>query len=227
MVTYLTCHGAWGGGWTWKKVCPLLRAAGHEVFTPTYTGLGERAHLAHPLVDLETHIQDILSVVEYEDLHDIILVGHSYGGMVATGVADRMPERIRRLVYLDAIVPSHGQSLIDLAGDGPYASLVEGWLLPPNPPAPDTSPEELAWTTPRRRHQPARTFSQKLQLVHGTPPFPRSYIHCTKKSGTDIFQQFADRFRDDPAWDFHAMDASHSPNITEPEALATLLLSLA
>lgn len=227
MATYLICHGAWGGGWTWKKVRPLLRAAGHEVFTPTYTGLGERAHLAHPLVDLETHIQDILSVVEYEDLRDVILVGHSYGGMVVTGVGDRVPDRIRHLVYLDAMVPSHGQSLNDLAGDRPYASLVEGWLLPPSPAAPDTSPEDLAWTMPRRRHQPARTFSQKLQLVQAAPPFPRSYIHCTKKSGHDVFQQFADRFRDDPAWHFHAMDASHSPNVTEPEALASLLLELA
>jgi pimeloyl-ACP methyl ester carboxylesterase len=226
MVAYLICHGAWGGGWAWKKVRPLLRSAGHEVFTPTYTGLGERAHLAHPLVDLETHIQDILSVVEYEDLRDFILVGHSYGGMVATGVGDRVPDRVRRLVYLDAFVPANGQSLIDLAGESPYASLVEGWLLPPNPPAPDTSPEDLAWTTSRRRFQPVRTFRQKLHLVHATPPFPRSYIHCTKKSGSDVFLQFADRLRSASGWHFHAMDASHSPNITEPEALASLLLSL-
>jgi predicted NAD/FAD-dependent oxidoreductase len=137
-----------------------------------------------------------------------------------------VPERIRRLVYLDAIVPSHGQSLKDLIGDSRHASLVEGWLLPPDPPAPDASPEDLAWTTPRSRCQPARTFTQKLHLVHTTPPFPRSYIHCTKKIGSDVFQQFADRFRGDPDWHFHAMDAGHSPNITETEALVTLLLSL-
>ena len=102
MATYLICHGAWSAGWAWKKMRPLLQAAGHEVFIPTYTGLGERAHLAHPLVDLETHIQDVLGVAEYEGLQDVILVGHSYGGMVATGVADRAPGLVRQLVYLDA-----------------------------------------------------------------------------------------------------------------------------
>jgi len=226
MATYLICHGAWSGGWSWRKMRPLLRAAGHEVFTPTYTGLGDRAHLAHPMVDLETHIQDILSVIEYEDLRDFILVGHSYGGMVVTGVADRVPDRVRHLVYLDAFVPQDGQSLSDLVqGDG--RSGIDGWLLAPNPPAPDTAPEDLAWTMPRRRHQPARCFIQKLRLANPSAPFPRSYIHCTKKAGPDTFQRFADRFGNDPGWHFHSMEASHSPNVTAPEALAALLLAMA
>ena len=109
MATYVICHGAWGGGWAWKKMRALMRAAGHEFVTPTYTGLGERAHLAHPMVGLETHIQDVRATLEYEDLRDVILVGHSYGGMVATGVGDRVPDRVRHLVYLDAFVPSEGQ----------------------------------------------------------------------------------------------------------------------
>jgi pimeloyl-ACP methyl ester carboxylesterase len=108
----------------------LLRAAGHEAFTPTYTGLGERAHLAHPMVDLETHIRDVLAVIEYEDLADFVLVGHSYGGMVAAGVADRVPDKLRHLVYLDAFVPADGQSLDDLTGA--VREGVEGWLLPPS-----------------------------------------------------------------------------------------------
>jgi pimeloyl-ACP methyl ester carboxylesterase len=226
MATYLVCHGAWSGGWAWKKIRALLRAAGHEVFTPTYTGLGERAHLVHPMIDLGTHIQDILNVIEYEDVRDVILVGHSYGGMVATGVGDRMPERVRCLVYLDAFVPADGQSVISLAGQGRYSAPFEGWLIPPNPPASDTSPEDLAWVSSRRHHQPARCFSQQLRPVSGKPPFPRSYIHCTRKAGDDPFQQYADRFRDDPAWRVHALDASHSPNITAPEALAELLLAM-
>ncbi len=227
MATVLICHGAWSAGWAWKKVRPLLRAAGHEVFTPSYTGLGERAHLAHPLVGLETHIQDILAVIECEDLRDILLVGHSYGGMVATGVADRAPERVRHLVYLDAFVPGDGQSLNDLVGRAPPAAPVAGWLIPPNPPAPDTAPEDLAWTTPRRRHQPARCFGERLRLSGAAPAFPRTYIHCTRKEGPDVFRQFADRFRGDPAWRFLEMDASHSPNVTAPEALAAVLLGLA
>jgi pimeloyl-ACP methyl ester carboxylesterase len=227
MATYLICHGAWSAGWAWKKLRPLIQGAGHELFVPTYTGLGERAHLAHPMVNLDTHIQDILGVVDCEALSDVILVGHSYGGMVATGVADRLPGLARHLVYLDAFVPADGQSLSDLVAGAPPAAPVEGWLLPPNPSPPDTSPEDLAWTLSRRRHQPLRCFTQKLRLANPAPACPRSYIHCTRKLGYDAFAQFADRFRDDPAWRFHAMDASHSPNVTAPEALAALLLSFA
>jgi pimeloyl-ACP methyl ester carboxylesterase len=226
MTTYLVCHGAWSAGWAWKKIRPLLRAAGHEVFTPSYTGLGERAHLAHPLVDLDTPIQDVVAVIEVEDLRDLVLVGHSYGGMVATGVADRVPDRVRHLVYVDAFVPQDGQSLDDLTPGRAPPPAFEGWLRPPMPPPDDTAPEDLAWAAPRRRHQPARCFSQKIALSGRTPPFPRSYIHCTRKTGHDVFAPFADRYRDDPAWRFHAMDASHSPNVTAPEALAGLLLAV-
>src|SRR5215470_3514651 len=148
MATFLICHGAWSAAWAWKKVRPLLRAAGHEVLTPTYTGLGERAHLASRAITLDTHIADVMGVIECEDLKDVVLVGHSYGGMVATGVADRAGERIAKLVYLDAFVPEHGQSLFDLLpanqrDDRQDAASVQGdgWLLPPNPPPLDTSPE--------------------------------------------------------------------------------------
>src|SRR5215471_19280022 len=112
--TFLVCHGAWSAGWAWKKMHLLMNKAGHRLVTPTYTGLGERAHLAGPAVDLETHIQDVLGVIHYEDLRDIVLVGHSYGGMVATGVADRARDRIAQLIYLDAFVPRDAQSLFDL-----------------------------------------------------------------------------------------------------------------
>ena len=114
MAMFVVAHGAWSAAWAWKKMRPLLRAAGHELWTPTYTGLGERAHLASPAVDLDTHIKDIIGVLEMEDLRDVVLIGHSYGGMVATGVADRARERIAQLIYLDAFVPKDGQSLFDL-----------------------------------------------------------------------------------------------------------------
>jgi pimeloyl-ACP methyl ester carboxylesterase len=155
----------------------------------------------------------------------VILIGHSYGGMVATGVADRLADRVHHLVYLDAFVPSDGQSLSDLTG-GQQASPVDGWLLPPSPMAPDTSPEDLAWAAPRRRHQPVLCFTQRLQLAHPVPKFSRIYIHCTKKAGPDPFKPFADRFRDDPAWSFHALDASHNAHLTSPDALAALLAAL-
>jgi len=108
MATFVVAHGAWSSGFAWKKMRPLLRAAGHEIFTPSHTGLGERTHLATPDVTLETHIQDIVNVLFYEDLTDVVLIGHSYGGMVATGVADRASERIRQVIYRDAFVPRDG-----------------------------------------------------------------------------------------------------------------------
>src|SRR5687768_18527221 len=116
MVTFVIVHGAWSGAHAWRWVRPLLRAAGHDVVTPSLTGLGERAHLATPDTNLDTHVADIAAVLHYEDLHDVVLVGHSYGGMVITGVADRAIDRVGKLVYLDAANPRNGQSLLDVAG---------------------------------------------------------------------------------------------------------------
>jgi pimeloyl-ACP methyl ester carboxylesterase len=230
MATFLICHGAWSAAWEWKKVRPLLRAAGHEVLTPTYTGLGERAHLASRSITLDTHIADILAVIEYEDLKDLVLVGHSYGGMVATGVADRVRERIARLVYLDAFVPENGQSLFDLLPpevrtrqQEAMALQGDGWLVPPNPTPPDTLPEDLAWIAPRRRWQPAGTLTQRIALTSPAPALPRAYIYCTRIAPADTFGQFARRFRSDRAWRFFEIDASHSPNVTAPEALVRIL----
>jgi pimeloyl-ACP methyl ester carboxylesterase len=234
MATFLICHGAWSAGWAWKKVRPLLRAAGHEVFTPTYTGLGERAHQASRSVTLDTHIADILGVIGCEDLRDIVLVGHSYGGMVATGVADRAPDCIAKLVYLDAFVPGHGQSLFDLLPQEERerrqrdaAAGGDGWLLPPNPPPPDTSHEDVAWITPRRRWQPIGCFAQPLLLKNPNAWPPRSYIYCTRLPPGDPFGQFARRFRSDPPWRFYEIDASHSPNVTAPDTLVRLLDQIA
>src|SRR5258708_7838049 len=113
-VTLLVAHGAWGAGYAWKKMRPRMAARGFRLVTPTYTGLGEREHLADPSNDLNTHIQDILAVIKYEDLQNVVLIGHSYGGMVATGVADRARDRISQLIYLDAFVPRDGEALLDL-----------------------------------------------------------------------------------------------------------------
>src|SRR5882757_3561393 len=158
-ATFLVCHGAWSAGWAWKKMHPLMAAAGHRLVVPTYTGLGEREHLANPAIDLETHIQDVLSAIKFEDLNDIILLGHSYGGMVATGVADRVRDRINQLIYLDAFVPRDGQSLFDLNAAGrpmleASAMNGDGWRASPLPTPPDTAAEDVAWLTPRRVPMP-------------------------------------------------------------------------
>ncbi len=211
---------------------PLFRAAGIEFFSPTYTGLGERAHLARPDIDLTTHIEDVLGVLEFEDLRDVTLIGHSYGGMVATGVADRAADRITRVIYLDAFAPQHGQSLFDLVGPETEARMRAGaakegggWKIPPiNPPA-DTSPEDLAWTGPRRRPQPIRTFEQKLSLTRSTTPL-RHYVYAKRNAPGDVFRQFADRARREAGWTYHEIDASHNPHITCPDVLMALLTQI-
>ena len=141
-ATFVVAHGAWSAGWAWKKMHPLMSAAGYRLFTPTYTGLGEREHLASPSNDLETHVQDVLGVIKYEDLHDVVLIRHSYGGMVATGVVDRAGDRIAQVIYLDAFVPKDGQALVDLLPPGVRSRMQEsvkaggGWRVPPNPTPP-------------------------------------------------------------------------------------------
>ena len=228
--TFLVCHGAWSAGWAWKKMHPLMNAAGHRLLTPTYTGLGERAHLANPSIDLETHIADMLNVIKYEDLHDIVLLGHSYGGMVATGVADRARDRISRLIYLDAFVPHAGQSLLDLNEPARQsmrdrAKSGDGWRVPPNPTPPDTSPDDVAWLSERRVDMPIKCFEQGLKLA-GEPTMPRSYIYATRITPADTFGPFARRARSEPGWDLHEIDASHSPNVTAPQALMGLLAKI-
>lgn len=230
MASIVLAHGAWSAAWAWKKMRPLFRAAGHDFFSPTYTGLGERAHLARPEVDLSTHIQDVLAVLEFEDLTDVTLLGHSYGGMVATGVADKARERIARIVYIDAFAPNNGQSLFDLVGPKAEGNMRagaakdgDGWRLPINPMPPDTSPEDVAWASPRRRPQPIRTFEQKIELTSKEPPPPRHYIYATRNGPGDVFRQFSTRAKSEAGWKSYELDCSHNPHITCPDALMALL----
>ena len=224
MATFVVAHGAWSAGWVWKKMRPLLRGFGHEIFTPTYTGLGERVHLANPDIDLELHIEDILGVLECEDLHDVILIGHSYGGMVATGVADRAAHRIKRLVYLDAFAPKNGQSLLDLGQPAQRKPLRPGeWRIAPNPPPPDTPASDIAWIMPRRFPHPIKCFEQKLRLSGAVEKLPRTYIYCTRPAASDSFRQFAQRAKTEKGWQYLEIDSSHNPHVTNPGALARML----
>jgi len=232
MATFLVAHGAWSAGWAWKKMRPLLRARGHEIHTPTHTGLGERAHLAAPGIDLETHVADILGVLEFEDLANVMLIGHSYGGMVATGVADRARTRIAKLIYLDAHAPGDGESLFDLNPDRRSAMVEaakksgDGWKMPANPMPPDTPAADQAWAMPRRMPQPLKTFEQKLRLHHGELTLPRHYIYCQRCRPDDGFRKFYERAKRE-GWGYDEIDASHNPHITAPEVLAGLLDGIA
>lgn len=227
--TFLVCHGAWSGGWSWKKMYPLMQAAGYRLLVPTYTGLGERAHLANPSINLETHIQDILNVIKYEDLRDFVLLGHSYGGMVATGVADRVANLVNQVIYLDAFVPDSGQCLLDFLSEWERQRMREvaksgdSWRVPPNPTAPDTAAEDLEWLAERRVPMPFGCFRMGLKLRNGGPRLPRSYIYATRITPADTFGQFAARAKSEPGWRYFEIDASHAPNITAPDALMAVL----
>jgi pimeloyl-ACP methyl ester carboxylesterase len=223
MSTFLVAHGAWTAGWGWKKMHPLMHAAGQRL----------RVHLASPDVGLDTHVQDLLAVLHYDDLRDVILIGHSYGGMVATGVADRARERIAQLVYLDAFVPQDGQSLFDLQPTEAQAhfreqakAAGEAWRIPPMAMPADTSPADFAWSNPRRVPQPLRCFEQKLHLRNGPLTLPRSYIWC-RRTGPHNFQRFYNRAKAEPGWRCYELDATHNPHITMPEALRDLLMQIA
>jgi pimeloyl-ACP methyl ester carboxylesterase len=232
-ATFLVAHGAWGAGYAWRKMHPLMEAAGHRLVTPTYTGLGERGHLASPSNDLDTHIQDILAVINYEDLQDIVLIGHSYGGMVATGVADRARDKIAQLIYLDAFVPRDGEALFDLISPEAQKGMREGvkagdgWRVPSLQIPPDTSKADREWLAERRLPQSIRCFDTPLRLTGGEISVPRSYIYCQRATPADTFRPFANRAKSEPGWHYHEIDASHSPHVTAPEALASLLGTIA
>ena len=231
-ATFVLVHGAWHGGWCWRRVTPLVRAAGHDVHTPTLTGLGDRAHLADRKIDLETHIADIVALLEMEDLGNVVLVGHSYAGMVITGVADRTAARLKSLAYLDAFVPMQGQCVLDFwpaerRADREKQAAASG-LIPPTPlPAFGvTRPEDLAWAGPRIGPHPAGTWTQPLRLALGETALPRAYIRCTNPA-RPVFDQFTRKLAGDPAWTYREIDAGHDCMIADPHGTAELLLSLA
>jgi len=240
VTTMVIVHGAGSGGWLWRGMRPRLWAAGLEVYTPTLTGVGERLRWATPETDLETHIADVQAVFEYEDLHDVVLVGHSYGGMVITGVADQVAERLRRLVYLDAFVPEDGQSLFDLLPAQTRASREQvangpgdGWRMPPlpYPSLGRIGPEglgeaEVRWLLARRVGQPIRTYAQPVQLSRPEArALPRTFIYCKDKAPGDPLAVFAERARTDSAWEYRELNTGHFPMLTTPRELTAVLVA--
>jgi len=233
MTTFVLVHGAFHGGWCWRFVAPALRRAGHEVYTPTLTGLGDRAHLARPGIDLDLHVQDVVALLEMEDLHDVVLLGHSYGGMVVTGVADRCAERIHRLVYLDAFVPENGRCALDYVvperaaafrKDGEQSGSVTPpplslWGL--------TRPEDIAFFTPRERRHPINCFTQPIRLKNETARarLPKAFIYCSSPS-TGTFDGFATKYRKDPSWLFFELETGHEAVVLVPDDVRAILLQL-
>ena len=244
MATFVLVHGAWHGGWCWRDVAALLRERGHDVFAPTLTGLGERSHLIAAATDVDVHITDIVNLLLWEELEDVTLVGHSYGGMVITGVADRARDRIGHVVYLDAFVPDDGDSsatmtvrlmdpeatpekidaeivrrtgLANADGGGP-PDLDRLFDLPPEP------ADRREWVARRVGPHPVKTQITPVRLNNGgSDGLPRTYILCAGASGPTPFKALAKSIRNDETWVFRELETTHDAMVTEPEKVAALL----
>jgi len=224
MATFVLVHGAWHGGWCWGEVATELRAAGNDVLAPTLSGVAERSRLA-PHTDLSLHVEELAGLLYFADVREVVLVGHSYGGLVVSGAAARAGARIARLVYLDAFVPEDGQSLFDLLRPGRrehYESSAQDGLIPSPPPEDFGVTERADWLSDRLTPQPLRTFTEPLELP-SEPPVPRAYVRCTQGPMTASFAGFAQRFRDTAGWDVVDFASGHDAMITRPTDLAALL----
>ncbi len=232
-------HGAWHGGWCWRDVRSQLEAQGHRVFTPTLTGLAERSHLLSEEIDLNTHIKDITSLIDYYDLKDILLVGHSYGGMVITGVADAMKDRIGEIIYLDAALPDDGETMIT---QGPERSpaIIEQTrealaALAPDGIAMAAFPPEFlgiakdhpsyGWVAEKLTPHPLKTWLDPIVLKNGgSTGIRRRYIHCTAPVlPNSSFPYHAQQVQADPSWIYHALSTGHDAMVTVPDELVALM----
>ncbi len=231
MATFVLIHGAWSGGWCWKFVSPLLRQAGHDVYAPSLTGLGNRSHLLSREVDLELHIQDVLGVITWGELDNVTLVGHSYGGMVVTGVADRVPDKIGSLIYLDAFMPKSGQALRDLISPERAANIFqsveekgEGWYVPPLP-APFWhihDPELAALHDRLSTPHPIATMTQTLSLSGNHLNIAKKAFILATGYEPSSFPRFADEARD-MDWPVEELPTHHYTMFSMPQETADLL----
>lgn len=233
-MNFVLVHGAWHGGWCWRDVTARLRARGHQVHAPTMTGLGERAHLLDATTNLSTCIADIAGAIVAEELHDVVLVGHSFAGPVITGVADRLPERLRQLVYLDALVVQHGQSALSLFSPDVQrerSRTVDAEGLRMAIPAPEkfgvTDPEQQAWLQRRLTPHPLKAYTEPLVLQHQFGNgLSKTYIAVTDPWYPPLAAVRA-QVRAQPDWQWREIAAGHDAMLTSPEALAALLEELA
>lgn len=242
-ATFVLVHGAWHGGWCWRDVRRRLEAQGHTVFTPTLTGLGERSHLRSPIPSLATHIQDIVNVIEWEELSDVVLCGHSYGGMVVTGVCDALKDRIRHVVYLDAAVPKDGDTFFSqspgatdesiatamagmkaLAPDGQWMGVFPTSVLG----IPDDHPLQ-PWVARRLTPHPLRTWTDGILLPNGgSDGLARTYVLCTAPVMTGAsFELHAQVLKTDPTWRYREIATGHDAMVTAPAQTAALLMEAA
>jgi pimeloyl-ACP methyl ester carboxylesterase len=231
---FLLLHGGRHGGWCWQRVATHLRQAGHDVYTPTFTGLGERSHLLRPDIGLSTHIEDVVNLVEFEGLEDVIVVAHSYGGMPMAGAMAHIADRVRTLVFVDALMPRTGESLFDIIGpertEGLLAHAVSGgqpWLLPVGEASEYgiTDPTDLAWVNSKLSAQPLGTYRDPVGPTDRAWALPGTYLECQPSAMVPSMLERAQvRSRDDDQFSYRVLKASHDAMVTAPGLLSEVLL---
>lgn len=232
MTTFVLVHGAWHGAWCWRRVARLLTARGHEVFAPTLTGVCESSHRIHPDIDLDTHIADVANLIKWGELENVVLVGHSYGGLVISGVAEKAEKAISSLVMLDAFYPENGQSLIDMAApvtrDAVQAAADKGVTsIPPRPAALfHVNEKDAAWVDRQCTPQPIKTMMQKLALTGARERIAkRSYIRASSYPNEPFDAAKAKAQKN--GWRVYDVPCGHDVMIDKPERLAEILLEVA
>jgi pimeloyl-ACP methyl ester carboxylesterase len=231
--TFVLVHGAWHGGWCWRRVADRLRSGGHTVFTPTLTGLGERSHLGRAGINLATHIADVVNVMKWEELSDVVLCGHSYGGFVISGVAEQLGSAIRSLVFLDAFVPRDGESVEDLTApavkEGIRTALQRGDVaIPPRPAeAFGVNAADRAWVDRLCVAQPIATFTDKIALTGARERIAKKTYIRAKAYANPGFDRAHDELRSDPSWRTCEVASGHDVMVDQPERLTEILLEAA
>ncbi len=237
MLRFVLIHGAYHGGWCWRKTVDILCGHRIEALTPTLTGLGERSHLLTGEIDLTTHITDIVQVLKFEDLHDVVLVGHSYAGMVISGVAEIIPERISHLVYLDAFVPLDGQTVFDIlpgtkarAAEITWAGQKIKVITPPPPQVFGVDdPADVAWVSSRLTPMPYKCYEEPIKIHNkAVASIPKTYLICDIQSGGDLQKSHERAFEmaGKSGWESKRLAGSHDIMVTHPKELANYFLEI-
>ncbi len=231
--TFVLVHGAWHGGWCWRRVADRLRSGGHSVFTPTLTGLGERSHLLLAGIDVKTHIADVVNVMKWEQLSDVVLCGHSYGGFVISGVAEQMAPAIRSIVFLDAFVPRNGETVKDLTGPAVQESIQaalqrgDSGIPPRSAAAFGVNEADRAWVDRLCVPQPIGTFTDKIALTGARDRIARKTYIRAKSYANPGFDRAYGKLQAEPSWRTYEVPGGHDVMVDNSERLTEILLEVA
>lgn len=225
MAIFVLVHGAWHGGWCWQRVARLLQNEGHAVHAPTLSGVGERSHLSSPAINLTTHVRDVVDEIRWKELEDIVLVGHSYGGMVVTGVAEQCSSSIASIVYLDAFLPENGQSLNDIVGSAHESS--GGLVEPLSAEFFAVNAQDRDWVNRMMTPQSAATFAEQLQVTGALNNIAKKTYVRALQGAIPPFAAIYARLSNDPAWQCLELDCGHDVMIDQPKEVARILLKAA